>query len=276
MKPVTLDSVTFRWPDDPRVTPAPVFANLTVALPDGLTFLVGPNGIGKSTLMLIAAARIFPEAGTVRILDVDAARFADAPMDPALEQERNQLVSVVYQNMEFETDESIDAVFEMVVAGARHPEQAATLRAGLVAAAELDARLGARMHELSKGEMQRAIVVMSLLYGSPVVMMDEPVFAVEPSRARRLFGAIREHCAATGTVVYASVHDVELAREFADNVVLFDADGTIETGAAGELLNRERLETAFRAPYDTLYQRQNLYRDMLTRRYDPEAGGGSE
>ncbi|MFW5694498.1 MAG: ATP-binding cassette domain-containing protein [Alkalispirochaeta sp.] len=265
MTPVEMKQVAYTWPADEGEAPQSVFSNLTVAVPQGCTFLVGPNGIGKSTFLLLAGGRIFPDTGSVLVLGTDTARYGDAPFDPDLEQERNQLVSFVYQNMEFETDAPIGDVFEMVASSARDPRRAETVRPTLVAAADLQERLSAPMHQLSKGEMQRAIVVMSLLYGSPVVMMDEPLFAVEWSRAQQLLTAVREHCADTDTTVCISAHDVELARRFADNVVLFDTDGTVTVGAPDALLSRERLEQAFRAPYDTLYERQNLYRQMLAK-----------
>jgi len=271
MKPVEMQGVTYTWPAENDGEPHTVFSDMTVSVPKGCNFLVGPNGIGKSTFMLLAGGRIFPDSGSVLVLGTDTTRYGDAPFDPELEQERNQLVSFVYQNMEFETEAPIGEVFEMVAGSAQDPRAAGEVRSELVAAADLHERLSTPMHQLSKGEMQRAIVVMSLLYGSPVVMMDEPVFAVEWHRAERLLSTVREHCAATDTTVGISAHDVELARRFADNVVLFDTDGAVTVGSPEELLSRERLEQAFRAPYDTLYERQHLYRQMLAKGIgDPE------
>lgn len=266
MNPVELHNVTYTWPAEGGDTAEPVFSDLSLSIPAGFNFLVGPNGIGKSTFLLLAGGRIFPQSGTVSILGTETTRYVDAPLDPALEQERNQLVSFVYQNMEFETEAPIGEVFEMVAAGAWDPDRAEQVRPDLEEAAGLLERRSVRMQELSKGEMQRAIVVMSLLYGSPVVMMDEPVFAVEWYRAEALLAAVREHCAATGTTVCISAHDVELARRFADHAILFDTDHAVQVGDPEELLSRERLERAFRAPYDTLYERQHLYRQMLSKR----------
>ncbi len=251
MTPITFSDVSFGYPGLDEL----VFSDLNLELPGGFTFLVGPNGIGKSTLMLLAGARVFPQKGTVTIGGTDTREFADAAFDPEVEQRRNELVSFVYQNMEFETDEPVGTVLSMVArAGADR---------GVVPADELDDRLNVRMGQLSKGEMQRAIVAMSVLYRSAVVMLDEPVFAVEPDRAERLFAWLQGYCARTGFDMYTSVHDVELARKFGDSVVLMRKDGTITAGPAGELLSRDSLEEAFRAPYDTLYRRQRLYRELL-------------
>jgi len=277
MTPIELHNVTFAYPVDGAATddggsPEPVFSEIELALPQRFTFLVGPNGIGKSTLMLLAAARLFPQAGTITIGGRDTREFINAGFEPALEAERNELVSFVYQNMEFETEETIDELFSLVAGNGADPERAGRIREELIDAAGLKERLGARMHELSKGEMQRAIIVMSVLYASPVIMMDEPVFAVEPDRAERLFAWLKGYCADGATDIYTSVHDVKLAERFADAVILMHTDGTIETGDPAELLSRERLEAAFRAPWDTLYQRQNLYRELLKKSLGDEAG----
>lgn len=263
VSPIRFSSVHYAWPDNAE---EPVFTDLSIDLPDGLVFLVGPNGIGKSTLLLLAGARVFPQRGAVTILGTDAARFADAALDSALEEERNRLVSFVYQNMEFETEEPIGVLLEFVARSGAAPDRAEALLDEMVRAADLGDRLGARMQELSKGEMQRAIVVMSVLYGSPIILMDEPVFAVEPSRAERLVAELRR-LASDGVTTYTSVHDVELARAHADAVVLFGEDGSVTAGDPGELLDRPRLEEAFRAPYDTLYERQRLYRGLLNESY---------
>jgi ABC-type cobalamin/Fe3+-siderophores transport system ATPase subunit len=256
--------------DEPATLAAPtepLFSHLTLSLPGGFTFVVGPNGIGKSTLMLLAGARIFPQGGHVTIGGRDTHEFENAGFEPELEQERNELVSFVYQNMEFETDQPIGEVLELVAQNGVDPNAAAGRLDELVAAADLTDRLSVRMHELSKGEMQRGIVAMSVLYGSPVIMMDEPIFAVEPTRGERLFEWLAAYCRETGTDIYTSVHDVKMAEQFAHHVVLMHTDGTIDIGDPKELLSRESLETAFRAPYDTLYQRQNLYRELLNKSF---------
>ncbi|POR04115.1 hypothetical protein AU468_03850 [Alkalispirochaeta sphaeroplastigenens] len=259
--PVSFDTVSFSYAPDQE----PVLSGLTLTMPRGLTFLVGPNGIGKSTLMLLGAARLFPSQGQITLLGASTENFLTAQSDPECEERRNRLASFIYQNMEFETENPLGDLLDAVSANSPDPASAALHRQEVLEATGTGGFLGARMQELSKGEMQRAIIAMGLLYGAPVLMMDEPVFAVEPERAERIFSYLREYCTGQGTSIYASVHDVELARKFAQGVVLFHSDGLVEAGDPRELLARERLEKAFKAPWDTLYQRQTLYRDMLNR-----------
>ncbi|WP_455382504.1 ATP-binding cassette domain-containing protein, partial [Salinispira pacifica] len=84
-----------------------VFQHLTLSVPGGVVSLVGENGIGKTTFLLLAGARIFPAEGRVLLAGQDTARFKEARDSEEAEQERNRLVSFVYENMEFETEESI-------------------------------------------------------------------------------------------------------------------------------------------------------------------------
>ncbi len=256
------DSVTFTYPGEDAPS-EPVFTDLSCDLPGGLTFLVGPNGIGKTTFMLLAGGRLFPQSGRVTLLGHDTLQFIDASADPVLEGERNRLAAFIYQNMEFETEEPLGAVLDAVGASATDPAHSAGRLSEILAVTQLEEHLSQRMQELSKGEMQRAILAMSLLYGSPVVFMDEPLFAVEPLQAEMLLEYIRDDCRRRKVAVYASVHDVTLARSCGDEAVLFFQDGRIQSGPASHLLKRETLEQAFKAPWDTLYERQQLYRRML-------------
>ena len=63
-----------------------------------------------------------------------------------------------------------------------------------------------------------------------------------------------------------------MARNHSTSVILMHSDGTVQAGAPEDLLSRDSLETAFRAPFDTLYQRQNLYRELLNKSLGDEAG----
>lgn len=215
--------------------------------------MVGPNGIGKSTFLLLAGGRLLPDSGTVRLLGADTRDLPD-------EQARNERASFIYQNMEFETDAPLGEVLPQVAAvgGDSQPPLQEVL-----AVTDLHSQLLSRLQELSKGEMQRAIVAMSILYSSPVVLMDEPLFAVEPRHAEAIMEYLRDDCRRRNRVVVASVHDVHLARSYGDHAVLFFQDGTIQRGSARELLERDTLERAFQAPWDTLHERQALYRRML-------------
>lgn len=253
---IIFSDVHFSYPEEsPGADNPPVLSRLSCSIPPGVTFLVGPNGIGKTTFMLLAGARLVPTHGTVTLLDKDSADFT--------EEERMRSASFVYQNMEFETDQPLGEVLDRIQDGGNDPVTAGEIRNELTEVAQLQGLSERPMTTLSKGEMQRAIAAMSLLYRSPVVLMDEPFFAVEPGHTEDLLRFLRRYTHTSGVTLLLSVHDVALARAFGDQGLLFSHDGTLRIGPAAEVLQREALEQAFQAPYDTLYERQRLYRQML-------------
>jgi ABC-type Mn2+/Zn2+ transport system ATPase subunit len=243
---------------------AEVFTGLSLELPSGVLSLVGENGTGKSTLLLLAGARLFPASGRVRLFDRDTRDFSHSAVDPELEQERNRYVSFVYQNMEFETEDPVGDLMEFVFENGYHTGNARGLLTDARRELELEDVLHKRTQELSKGELQRTIVGFSILYGSKLVILDEPVFAVEPGRQERTFEFLTSFAGDFETSVYYSAHNLELTRKYSDHMLLFSKDGGAQLGPTEELYSRETIEAAYKVPFDMLYRKDYLHRQMLS------------
>ena len=263
--PIRFDSVTFTYPPEDGDEAVTVFENLSLDIPSGVTTLVGPNGVGKSTLMLLAGGRLMPDQGRVLLLGEDTTQFADAQPSPELEARRNQVASFIYQNMEFETDEPVGELLQFVLEAGNADGDAGEFLGDIQEALELENCLNRKTQELSKGELQRTIVAFSLLYGSPVILMDEPVFALEEPQKDRVFSFLMEYARSNDLTVLYSAHNIDLSAKYSDQTLLFYKGGEATLGPTPEVFLKEKLEEAFQAPYDTLYQRQSLYRDVLNR-----------
>ena len=242
-----------------------VFHGVTADLPEGMMSLVGQNGIGKSTLLLLAGARLFPHEGAVTIYGTDTKKFVDAAVDPALEQERNRYVSFIYQNMEFESDDSVGDLMEYVYRNGFHENPNPDFLDEIKVVFELDRFLHLKTQQLAKGQLQRAIIAFSLLYGSRIIMMDEPVFALEEPQKDRVFSFLLEFSRSQGTPIYYSAHNLELTQKYSDYMLLFSKGGDFKIGPTSELFKRDEIEEAYQAPLDSLYRRDNLYREVLVR-----------
>lgn len=242
---------------------SPVFSDLSIQIPAGVTSLVGQNGTGKTTFLLLAGGRLFPSAGTVQTLGTNTACFTKAHEDPAQEEARNRLVSFVFQNMEFETEAPIGELLEYVYHNGFRSNTPAELLATVIEELELAHDLTRRTQELSKGALQRVIIAFSLLYGSPVVMMDEPVFALEDNRKERVMQFLTDFAQSDNISLLYSAHELHLTEKFSDNVLLFQKDGGIELGSTTEMMTRDKLEAAYQVPLDMLYRKEQLYREAL-------------
>jgi iron complex transport system ATP-binding protein len=252
MAEIIFDKVNFTYPD----SDCHVFSDFSVALPGGLVSLIGQNGTGKSTLMLLAGGVLLPDAGRVLVLGTDTIGLRDEVV-------RQRFVSIICQNLEFETTDPIGALLEYVYEHGFHERKDPVFLGELVRAFELSECIGRKTQEISKGELQRTILAFSFLYGSRIIMMDEPVFSLEQRQKIAAFEFIAEYVKRTGTSVYYSAHELEISERFSDKLVIFSKHGGIETGPTRELLTRERIEAAYEAPLSTLKQKEAIFREYL-------------
>ena len=121
---------------------------------------------------------------------------------------------------------------------------------------DLKESLDKKTNIASKGEMQRVIIAFALLYGSPIILMDEPVFALENHQKDKIFNYIINYAHKHGINIIYSIHDLDISKKFCDNVVLFHKDGTVKTGSKDEILTKENIEEAYQVPMHLLYDRE--------------------
>jgi iron complex transport system ATP-binding protein len=256
---IRLENVSFYYPESEKL----VFNDLSIELPDGVSTLVGQNGTGKSTLLLLAAGILLPAQGTVFLRGIDTRNLRE-------EQERQRHVSFVYQNMEFETEENIGDLLNYVHDNGFHETKDPALITELIEVCELKKVLGKKTQEVSKGELQRTIVAFSLLYGSKILMMDEPIFALEEYQKQRIMKYLVEYALKRQISLYYSVHELEISERYSEHLLLFHKDGRIQVGPTKELFTRKNIEEAYEVPYIMLKRKEAIYREALR---DRSAGG---
>ncbi len=249
---ILFQGVRFRYPDGNE----DIFTGLDLELPPGVVSLVGQNGTGKSTLLLLASGRLLPTEGRVLIRGRDTRELAE-------ESERQRLVSFIYQNMEFETEEPIGELLRFVKDGGSLRGEPQGLVEGLVEVFELRPILHRRMQEVSKGELQRAILAFSLLYGSPLLAMDEPIFALEERQKKAVMAHLAGLARGGAVSIYYSVHELDISQEYSDYLVLFSRNAPPRIGPTEEIFTRETIENAYEVPFHLLKRREELYRKYL-------------
>lgn len=105
---------------------------------------------------------------------------------------------------------------------------------------------------LSGGEARRVLIARALAQETPLLVLDEPAAHLDPGRQMELM-EILKNLAAAGKGVAVSLHDVNLAKRFADRVLLINRDGSSIFGKPDSVLSQERLEEA----YDTSFVHGN-------------------
>ena len=203
--------------------------------------LIGANGAGKSSL-LRAVAHLQPHLGVVRIGGEPTLRLS--------RRRRAQLVAYVPQQPELPAGMS---VLEYTLLG-RTPhicyfgvESAADRRHCL----ELLDRLRLadvaerQLATLSGGELQRVVLARALSQDAPVLLLDEPTSALDLGRRVDALELVDELRHERGLTVFSAMHDLTLAAQFADRLVLLADGGVRASGAPAEVLDENVLTSAF-------------------------------
>ena len=250
---VIYKDVTFQWAEG-----EPLFTSLSLELPRGITALTGQNGSGKSTLMLLGAGRILPQSGEIYLNGKRTDQYFN-------EEERNLTASFVYQNMEFETEEKAGYILEQVADAGSLGLDGARIYGELRETLELDTLLDKPLQNNSKGEMQRLICAFALLYGSPILFMDEPFFAMEDKQREKALEYISHYSHRREVSLYISLHELELSAKYSDNTLLFYKDERMMLGKTDEVLTKKNIEEAYQLPMDLLHSKQNLYRENMAK-----------
>lgn len=199
--------------------------DLSAALAPGrITAIVGPNGAGKSSLLLGLAGLLAPSHGSVSLEGASLAQ-----MTP---QARARAIGYLPQSPDIAWDvatEALVALGRLPWAGrgaARHDPAVEDALAAL----DLEALRHRRVSQLSGGERARVLLA-RVLAGSPRwILADEPLAALDLAHQQRLIAHFRS-CAAAGQGVVVVLHDLAIAMNHADDVLVLK-DGQCIAGGA--------------------------------------------
>ncbi|MEU4565804.1 ABC transporter ATP-binding protein [Micromonospora sp. NPDC023956] len=216
--------------------------DLTVAAGEWVT-VIGPNGAGKSTL-LRAVGGLLPASGTIDLFGTPSAALR--------RRDRARVVATVAQSPAVPAGMS---VFDYVLLG-RTPyvpplgrESAADLTAVHEVLDRLDLVGFARreLATLSGGERQRVFLARALAQGATLLLLDEPTSALDIGHQQEVLELVDQLRHAHGLTVLATMHDLTVAGEYADRLVLVADGRAVATGTPREVLTEELLATHYRA-----------------------------
>jgi iron complex transport system ATP-binding protein len=211
----------------------PVVRSVDVSVADGEWLgLIGPNGAGKTTL-LRAMARLVPFAGEI-VLDGQV-------LGSLSRSELARLVAVVPQEpstppwmtvAEYVLLGRTPHLGPLAKEGARDRDAAARALGRLDLLAFADRRLGT----LSGGEKQRVVVARALAQEARIVLLDEPTAALDIGHQQQALELLDGLRADSGLTLVAAMHDLTLAAQYADRMVLLDAGRVTADGPPHEVL----------------------------------------
>ena len=186
-----------------------------------LVALRGSSGSGKTTILRAVAGLEPFEAGTIEI--GDARLEGGRPPDGGTLRRLRRSVGMVFQfHCLFEHVSALKNVWLAPVHAFGMPQRDAERRAReLLALLGVEERADALPRELSGGEAQRVAIARALAVDPPVLLMDEPMASLDPSRRADL-GALLQRLTASGRTLVVTSHDIAFAQQFATRILSLD------------------------------------------------------
>jgi iron complex transport system ATP-binding protein len=212
------------------------------ARPGKVVALLGPNGAGKSTLLRSLNGAMATSAGEVLLDGTPVRAFARRAIA--------RRVAVVAQ----EADLRFPITVMEFVLGGRYATSGAwgwenrhdvEVVRGVLRETELDDFAGRLMTELSGGERQRAVLARALATEAAVLLLDEPTANLDLAHQVAMLRLVRRRCKESGCAAVVVTHDINLAADFADLVMLLKAGRLVASGPSQTVLTPDLLAETF-------------------------------
>jgi iron complex transport system ATP-binding protein len=220
-------------------------ADITLSLKPGeITAIIGPNGAGKSTLLKSLNGQVQPSSGTIFL--------AGQPLERLNRRTISRRIAVVAQEAELRFPVT---VLEFVLGGrfawatnagwGWETEHDLQIADAVLRETELSELSGRLMNELSGGERQRALMARALATEAPILLLDEPTANLDLSHQATLLALVRNRCDRKEAAALVVTHDINLAAQFADNLILMKQGRAVHTGTPEQVLQPQILQDVF-------------------------------
>ncbi len=209
-----------------------------------VTAILGPNGAGKSSLLRACNGSLKVVAGEI-LLD-------ELPLRSHSRRTVSRRVATVAQ----ESDLRFPVTVLEFVLGGRYAwsstgawgwesDQDLAIAQDVLRETGLESFSGRIMNELSGGERQRAVLARALATEAGILLLDEPTANLDLGHQATILALVRSRCDHRGASAAVITHDINLAAEFADRVLLLKDGRPVATGAPRDVLSAELIGEVF-------------------------------
>lgn len=219
-----------------------VLQNVTAGFPAGqVTGIVGPNGAGKSSLLRIASGLVAASGGDIAA----AGAFADTAW-----RARNIAYMPQFQTVAWPLRAREIVGLGLLPLHLSAAQSAARIDAAL-ARCGVSGFADRRIDTLSGGEQARVFLARLLATGATIMLLDEPVQSLDPAGALAVMALLRAE-AAQGKAVAVVLHELNLAQQFCDKLVVMKNGTVALAGDAQHVLSPARLRPIFGVEFEQL------------------------
>ncbi len=220
-----------------------ILHNISFAVKQGRFIgVIGPNGIGKTTLLNLLCGILRPKSGSIRL--------AAKPIEKYSVREIAQKAAVVRQ----EFVPAFDFTVSDIVSMARAPylgilgllsRQDIQIIDDAMEATGTSGFADRILSSLSAGERQRVFIARALAQGTPILLLDEPTTFLDLKHQVGIYDLLKAAQLEKGKTIVSITHDINLAAQYCDEILFLAADGSCQFGRPEEVLSAERIRTNF-------------------------------
>ena len=219
-----------------------VFNEINLRIKEGWTSIVGPNGAGKSTMMNMMNGLLKPGSGQVYILGKNLQQL------PTIE--RAKLFTTIHQqrNMNFPM-----TCFDLVsqgrfpMNGGRHHlmEEDYKVIYEIMKETQTYEFKEQLVTQLSGGEKQRVLLALALVQEPKILFIDEGFSALDIKHKREIIKCLKKRVKKQNLVVIAIIHDLNIAYQVSNQVLLINNQGEIQVGQTRKMMTKETIENLY-------------------------------
>ncbi|MCR4426831.1 MAG: ATP-binding cassette domain-containing protein [Firmicutes bacterium] len=213
---------------------APALADVSFSVDTGsICGVIGLSGAGKSTLIRCITGLERVDRGSILVDSVDIAKMRGAELRDA-----RRKLGVVFQHFNLLSQRTVlgNVLFPLEIA--RMPAGAAKSRAEyLLDVVGLSGKRDAYPSQLSGGQQQRVGIARALASNPSVLLCDEPTSALDPINTRAILTLIRDVSRDFGVTVLVITHELNVALQICDCVVVIDEGKIVESGPTRRIMD---------------------------------------
>ncbi|HIJ12416.1 MAG TPA: ABC transporter ATP-binding protein [Halobacteriales archaeon] len=203
--------------------------------------IVGPNGSGKTTLLRVLNGHITPAQGNVYVGSESITQLSAHQI--------SKKIAVVPQNTMVSFDFTVREIVEM----GRYPhsprfggfDSHTDIVTWAIKQTDLSTLSERTINSLSGGEKARVFIARTLAQETPILLLDEPIASLDFRHTARILSLIKDQVDTFKKTAIVVLHDLELAANFCDQLLLLSEGEILSMGAPKSVLTRRNIQEAF-------------------------------